>query len=97
MKKLKQRRKNDVEFKNKLFRHHKSKFTLILRNFSLTCMGVLIVLGGIAIPTYISISSNLNVATEASEEPTKEPDSALDENNDVEKDTDSDKQGDNND
>lgn len=97
MKKLKQRRKNDVEFKNKLFRHHKSKFTLALRNFSLTCMGVLIVLGGIAIPTYISISSNLNVATEASEEPTKEPDSVSNENNDAEKDTDGDKQGDNND
>lgn len=86
-----------MEFKNKLFRHHKSKFTLVLRNFSLTCMGVLIVLGGIAIPTYISISSNLNVATEASEEPTNEPDSVSNENNDAEKDTDGDKQGDNND
>lgn len=97
MKKLKQRRKNDVEFKNKLFRHHKSKVTLIFRNFSLTCMGVLIVLGGIAIPTYISISSHLNVATEASEEPTEEPDSVLDQNNDNEKDTDGDKQEDNGD
>ena len=71
-----------MEYKNKLFRHHKSKFSLIFRNFSLTCMGVLIVLGGIAIPTYISISSNLNVATEASEEKPEEVRSVNDQNED---------------
>ena len=67
MKKIKQRREKDMVFKNKLYRHHKSKFSLILRHFSFVCMGFVLVVSAIAIPTYISISTTLNIPTEASE------------------------------
>lgn len=77
-----------MEMKNKLFRHHKSKLSLFARNFSLACVGVFMVLGGIAIPTYFSISSNLNIVTQASEENTTNlstnPDDNPDENVDEE-------------
>ena len=62
-----------MEMKNKLYRHHKSKFSLVLRNFSFAFMGAFLVLGGITIPTYISISSHLNIAAQAVEEKTENP------------------------
>ena len=57
-----------MEMKNKLFRHHKSKMSLVVRNFSLAFVGVFTILGGITIPTYFSISRSLNVVTQAAEE-----------------------------
>ena len=62
------RREEEVEFKNKLYRHHKSKFSFVVRNFSLTFIGIFTVLGGIAIPTYISVSNTLQIQTQAVEE-----------------------------
>ena len=59
-----------MEMKNKLFRHHKSKFSLVVRNLSFAFIGIFTVLGGIAIPTYISISNHLNIAAQAVEDNT---------------------------
>jgi len=43
--------------KNKLYKHHKSKFVLAMRNFSIALSGFLILGGVVAIPTYISDKS----------------------------------------
>ena len=40
--------------KNKLYKHHRSKSALIMRNFSLSLMGFIAVVAIAAIPTYIS-------------------------------------------
>ena len=61
------RREEEVEFKNKLYRHHKSKFSFVVRNFSLTFIGIFTVLGGIVIPTYISTLDTTNVVMKAEE------------------------------
>lgn len=61
-----------MEMKNKLFRHHKSKFALVVKQFSLTCLGVFAVLSAVAIPTYISTLGNQKVVTQAKEENGKE-------------------------
>ena len=57
-----------MEMKNKLYRHHKSKFVLIVKQFSLTCLGVFSVLSAIAIPTYITTLENQKIVTQAKEE-----------------------------
>ena len=56
-----------MEMKDKLYCHHKSKFSLVMKRFSLTCLGVISVLSAIAVPTYISTLKNDKVVTEASE------------------------------
>ena len=57
-----------MEFKNKLYRHHKSKLSLVVRNFSFAFIGFFTVACSIVIPTYISISSSLEIQTQAAEE-----------------------------
>ena len=52
--------------KNKLQKHHKSKFVLLLREFSVLVGSVTLFCSAIAIPTYISVNSGEKVATEAS-------------------------------
>ena len=56
-----------MEMKNKLYCHHKSKISLVMKRFSLTCLGVITVVLTITIPTYISTSENQKVVTEARE------------------------------
>ena len=43
--------------KNKLYKHHKSKAALMIRNISLAVSAFALVIGLAAIPTYISASS----------------------------------------
>ena len=40
--------------KNKLYKHHKSKFVLAMRNFSTATLSLLALFGLCAIPTYIN-------------------------------------------
>ena len=40
--------------KNKLYKHHKSKFVLAMRNFSIATLSLLALFGLCAIPTYIN-------------------------------------------
>ena len=60
--------------KNKLYKHHKSKAALLLRNFTIGFSFLLAVVGLAAIPTYISASNvseakaNEAVKEEANEE-----------------------------
>ena len=57
-----------MEMKNKLFCHHKSKFSLLLKRFSLTCIGVVSVIAAVTVPTYISmLEDSKAVAQETSE------------------------------
>ena len=57
-----------MEMKNKLFRHHKSKFGLIARNFSMVFIGVFTLLSAVTIPTYLSVRGDLRIQMQASEE-----------------------------
>lgn len=43
-----------MQVKNKLYKHHKSKFVLVMRNFSIAISGLLALGAIVAIPTYIS-------------------------------------------
>lgn len=56
-----------MEMKNKLYRHHKSKVALIMRNFSISFLGLFIFGLAVTIPTYISIISDGGIPTLASE------------------------------
>ena len=56
-----------MEMKNKLFRHHKSKFALMLRNFSLTFMGLFLVVAAFTVPTYLSVVGSAEYQMQASE------------------------------
>lgn len=47
-----------MEMKNKLYHHHKSKFSLVVKKFSLCSLGVFGFIAMIAIPTYISTLSD---------------------------------------
>ena len=57
-----------MEFKNKLYRHHKSKASFVLRHFSIAIIGLFVVAGGVTIPTYISVYNTVNYQTKAEEE-----------------------------
>lgn len=56
-----------MEMKDKLYCHHKSKISLVMKRFSLTCLGLISVISAIIIPTYISTTGNSKVVTEAQE------------------------------
>ena len=43
-----------MQVKNKLYKHHRSKFVLVMRNLSITVTGLVAVFAIVAIPTYIS-------------------------------------------
>lgn len=62
-----------MEMKNKLFCHHKSKFSLVMKRFSLACLGAATVLTAVIVPTYLSILGNEKVITEASENDENKP------------------------
>ena len=53
--------------KNKLFHHHKSKFSIVVRNFSLSCLAIFGVIGAATVPTYISIHQSEKAEMKASE------------------------------
>lgn len=57
-----------MEFRNKLYRHHKSKASFLLRHFSIAIIGLFVVAGSVTIPTYISISNTVNYQTNAESE-----------------------------
>ncbi len=57
--------------KNKLYKHHKSKAALLMRNFTIGFSSLLMILGLAAIPTYISAS---NVSEAKANETLKEED-----------------------
>ena len=57
-----------MKMKNKLYCHHKSKFSLVMRNFSIFFASFSFVAAAVAIPTYISIHVGEKVATEAANE-----------------------------
>ena len=56
-----------MEMKNTLFHHHKSKFSIVVRNFSLSCLAVFVVIGIATVPTYISIHQSEKAEMKASE------------------------------
>ena len=56
-----------MEMKNKLFHHHKSKFSIVVRNFSLSCLAIFAVVGALTVPTYISIHQQQKSEMKASE------------------------------
>ena len=43
-----------MQVKNKLYKHHKSKFVLVMRNFSIAFSSLVALLAIVAIPTYIT-------------------------------------------
>lgn len=49
--------------KNKLYKHHKNKFVLLMRNFSLTFASIFAIAVVAAIPTYISSNQSSQVTT----------------------------------
>ena len=60
-----------MTMKNKLYHHHKSKFSIVMRNFSLSVVGVFAFVAAISVPTYISIQST-HQSVKAEGEPTDE-------------------------
>ena len=56
-----------MEMKNKLFHHHKSKFSIVIRNFSLSVAGVFLFVAALSVPTYISIHNEQKMEMKASE------------------------------
>ena len=56
-----------MEMKNKLFRHHKSKASIVLRNFSLSFLGIFLAFSAITIPTYFSVRGDNRQQMQASE------------------------------
>ena len=56
-----------MEMKNKLFHHHKSKFSIVMRNFSLSVTGVFLFVAALSVPTYISIHNEQKMEMKASE------------------------------
>ena len=62
-----------MEMKNKLFHHHKSKFSIVVRNFSLSCLAIFGTIGAITVPTYISIHQSVKSEMKASEVETENP------------------------
>lgn len=56
-----------MKMKNKLALHHKSKFGLVMRNFSIALASFSFALAAVVIPTYISIVGDKNVPTQAEE------------------------------
>ncbi len=50
--------------KNKLYKHHKNKFVLAMRNFSISIASLLAVIAIVAIPTYIK--GNVRAEAESS-------------------------------
>ena len=56
-----------MEMKNKLFHHHKSKFSIVMRNFSLSVAGAFAFVAILTVPTYISIRSEQKAEMKATE------------------------------
>ena len=62
-----------MEMKNKLFHHHKSKFSIVVRNFSLSCLAIFGLIGIATVPTYISIHQSEKAEMKASEVSDEKP------------------------
>lgn len=73
-----------MEMKNKLFHHHKSKFSIVVRNFSLSCLAIFGVVGALSIPTYISIHQSEKTEMKASEVENENPVDEVEEENPLE-------------
>ncbi len=43
-----------MQIKNKLYKHHRSKFVLVMRNFSIVFSSLVALVAIVAIPTYIT-------------------------------------------
>ena len=56
-----------MTMKNKLYHHHKSKFSIVMRNFSLSVVGVFAFVAAISVPTYISIHNEQKMEMKATE------------------------------
>ena len=54
--------------KNKLYKHHRSKFVLTMRNFSIAFGSLFLLAGLIGIPTYISTNNMKQVEAKKVEE-----------------------------
>ena len=61
-----------MEMKNKLYMHHKSKTSLVLRNFSVAFFGFAFFLSAVTIPTYFSVREEYRIATQALDEDPEE-------------------------
>lgn len=68
-----------MQVKNKLYKHHKSKFVLVMRNFSIVFSSVVALLAIVAIPTYIS-ERNISEAEAKVEENSSEVENAPEDN-----------------
>ena len=56
-----------MEMKNKLYKHHVAKSTILARRFSIAFLSAFLFVGVVAIPTYISVHSNKNISLKATE------------------------------
>ena len=56
-----------MEMKNKLFHHHKSKASIVMRDFSIVVASVSVFVLALTIPTYLSIHSTDKSQMQASE------------------------------
>ena len=60
-----------MQVKNKLYKHHRSKFVLVMRNLSITVTGLAAIFAFVAIPTYISERNIAKAEAEKSNEVTE--------------------------
>lgn len=65
--------------KNKLYKHHKTKASFVVRHLGFTFMGLSLLVAVVALPTYLSIHQNEKVPTMAE----SEDDKKLDNNEEV--------------
>jgi len=56
-----------MEMKNKLYKHHKSRFHFLVKDLSIGTASVFGFLAIVSLPTYISINNQLKMAALASE------------------------------
>ena len=63
-----------MEMRNKLYRHHKSKASFVLRHFSIGLFAFILGVSAITIPTYFSVREDERISLKASEEETEEKD-----------------------
>ena len=56
-----------MKMKNKLYKHHIAKTTMVARRFSFAFLSAFLFVSVVAIPTYISVHSNKNISLKATE------------------------------
>ena len=61
-----------MEMKNKLYHHHKSKFSFVIRNFSIGFFGFAFLLSAVTIPTYFSVREQTRYEIQAVSETNEE-------------------------